>query len=60
MNRRKMEWGPSVGARREEVPQVQVSTIEQRERHTDMGKLDPEREIAGGKVLVLQPRLQVR
>lgn len=31
-----------------------------RERHTDMGKLDPEREIAGGKVLVLLPWLQVR
>lgn len=25
-----------------------------------MGKLDPEREIAGGKVLVLLPRLQVQ
>lgn len=32
----------------------------EKERHTDMGKLDPEREIAGGKVLVLLPRLQVR
>lgn len=32
----------------------------QRGRHTDMGKLDPEREMAGGKVLVLLPRLQVR
>lgn len=32
----------------------------EKERHSDMGKLDPEREIAGGKVLVLLPGLQVR
>lgn len=27
----------------------------ERERHSDTGKLDPEREIAGGKVPVLRP-----
>lgn len=61
MNRRKTEWGPRVGARREEVPRVHVSaTGKESHTHTDMGKLDPERAIAGGKVLVLLPRLQVR
>lgn len=32
----------------------------EKERHSDMGKLDPERKMAGGKELVLVPRLQVR
>lgn len=38
------------------------TSVQQAKRvtHTDMGKLDPERAIAGGKVLVLLPRLQVR
>lgn len=31
-----------------------------KERRTDMAKLDPERKIAGGKELVLLPRLQVQ
>lgn len=31
-----------------------------KERRTDTGKLDPERKIAGGKDLLLLPRLQVR
>lgn len=31
-----------------------------KERRSDMAKLDPERKIAGGKELVLLPRLQVR
>lgn len=34
--------------------------VQERKRHTDTGKLDPERKMAGGKVLVLLPRLQVR
>ena len=34
--------------------------VRERERAPDMGKLDPEREIAGGTALVLLPSLQVQ
>lgn len=53
-----MDWGPGLGARQEKVQQVYVSAAEE-ERHTDVCKLDPEREIAGGKLPVLLLSLQV-
>lgn len=37
-----------------------VQAWERKKGHPVMCKLDPEREIAGGKVLVLLPRLQVQ
>ena len=55
-------WGPGTGrkASRSEILGASERAHARKSEGPDMGKLDPERGIAGGRVPVLLPVLQVR